>query len=325
MLDRSGWIFVKTRRFARFGTLVLVTMASAVLYAAVLAGWIHNHRVLLGEPIKWANKAWVLPVRASVVWEGVSRTFVLLYPLPISHNHSSAITPLIFFVIFAAQEEIYEKWLEWLSRFITIPRGKNGGHWEESLQISQHSTSRAAADGNDLDVRSFVQSIARNTRISHGDLPAAAPVAQPPGRISGQKTRPSIPGKILTRPLSGTLALQSTFGEWRSGQSRSTSSRGGLSPAPRPGLIGAKAADDAVRMSRYRLPVFKGPVLRTFGSQVSAGSRPATSSGEPLGGEDSPLPPNAMENTERVPTRDGFPPETPGSSKTFGRPSTAKR
>ena len=71
MLERSGWLFVKTKRFARFAALVSVTMVSASLYAVVLAQWTHNHHSWRNNPTAWlANRLWVNSVRASVIWEG---------------------------------------------------------------------------------------------------------------------------------------------------------------------------------------------------------------------------------------------------------------
>ena len=49
-----------------------------------------------------------------------------------------AITPMIFFIIFAAQEEIYETWFGWLSRLIIIFRKQRGDHWRNDHYVSQY-------------------------------------------------------------------------------------------------------------------------------------------------------------------------------------------
>ncbi|KAH9944351.1 uncharacterized protein BXZ73DRAFT_96836 [Epithele typhae] len=105
MLERSGWHFIKTSRFIRFTALVLVTIVSMALYTVVLTRWMLNHRRWNGEHQMWTrDKLWLFAGRTSVIWE--------------------AVTPLIFFVIFAAQEEIYETWLElafkWLDNMYSL-------------------------------------------------------------------------------------------------------------------------------------------------------------------------------------------------------------
>lgn len=77
MLNRSGWLFVKTARFARFAALVFVTMVSAALYAMVLARWSHDHSRWPGDPLRWlSDHGWVRMVRSSVIWEGMSNNFM---------------------------------------------------------------------------------------------------------------------------------------------------------------------------------------------------------------------------------------------------------
>ena len=132
LLQRSGWDFIRTKRFARFAALVLVTSVSASLYAVVLARWIHNHNHWKGDHERWLQDIhWVDSVRASVIWEGKQDEMA-----NVMHTDStgpSAITPLLFFIIFAAQDEIYELWLEQLSRFIHIPSREANGHREGGM------------------------------------------------------------------------------------------------------------------------------------------------------------------------------------------------
>lgn len=75
-------------RIIRFVALVSTTMVSAVLYSIVLATWVHSRR-----NIEWTEcfQAWQA---TSAMWE--------------------AISPLIYFLIFAAQEEVYTIWYKWL-------------------------------------------------------------------------------------------------------------------------------------------------------------------------------------------------------------------
>ncbi|TBU35288.1 hypothetical protein BD311DRAFT_648430 [Dichomitus squalens] len=71
MLDRTGWHFAKTKRFARFGALVLVTMISASLYTVVLSQWIHLRRRWPDGDGTWTqDTGWVRIIRTSVLWEG---------------------------------------------------------------------------------------------------------------------------------------------------------------------------------------------------------------------------------------------------------------
>ncbi|TFK93466.1 hypothetical protein K466DRAFT_572491 [Polyporus arcularius HHB13444] len=74
MLENAGWLFVKTKRFARFAALVFVTMISAALYAVVLSLWIVGHKAWKGEPdpAGWRaqNPSLTRMIRASVLWEG---------------------------------------------------------------------------------------------------------------------------------------------------------------------------------------------------------------------------------------------------------------
>ena len=129
---------------------------------------------------------------------------------------------------------------------------------------------------------------------------------------------PIVPGKILSRP-----AMSSPTTPFLSSQGNSSDLRG--LPLPPPRRI--KAKDDSSRTSHYRTPFFKWPSLNTFGSQASMGGRyTAPSVGEPFNTESSVERPNTSDSIEHVAMpREGFRSETPGSSRTFGRPSTARR
>ncbi|KAI1797918.1 hypothetical protein LXA43DRAFT_876813 [Ganoderma leucocontextum] len=71
MLEHTGWLFVKTKRFARFAALVLVSMISATLYTVVLSQWIRLRHTWPDDPTRWkSNIEWRNLIRASVLWEG---------------------------------------------------------------------------------------------------------------------------------------------------------------------------------------------------------------------------------------------------------------
>ncbi len=74
ILEQSGWLFVKTKRFARFAGLVFVTMLSAALYTGVISLWVRAHRQSRNhDPAAWrdANPVAVRFSHASVLWEGM--------------------------------------------------------------------------------------------------------------------------------------------------------------------------------------------------------------------------------------------------------------
>ncbi|OBZ79183.1 hypothetical protein A0H81_01096 [Grifola frondosa] len=80
---------LRSTRIGRFGALVFTIAFSAFLYAAVLAKWIRQH----DDWIEGRTSSQVL-LTISIVWE--------------------AVCPLILFLIFAAQREVYEMWYDWL-------------------------------------------------------------------------------------------------------------------------------------------------------------------------------------------------------------------
>ena len=68
MFEHTGWLFVKTKRFARFAALVFVSMVSASLYTGVLSQWI---RLRHARPPRWnSDHEWTGLIHASVLWEG---------------------------------------------------------------------------------------------------------------------------------------------------------------------------------------------------------------------------------------------------------------
>ncbi|RPD62905.1 hypothetical protein L226DRAFT_565081 [Lentinus tigrinus ALCF2SS1-7] len=289
MLDHTGWLFVKTKRFARFAALVFVTMISAALYTVVLSLWMVAHKAWMSpqDPVGsdlWRDQHPMLTrmVRTSALWE--------------------AITPLLFFIIFAAQEEIYETWRGWLSLIITLPGRKHDGRLADGLRTSQLATQ---------DMQSSRTNQLRSFARDRSDL--TLPTFK----------QPTLPGKIATRPLSSPRRV--SYSEGR----RGPTSGQGLNPPPRRGRQKSVSTDEQSRSSpRYRLPFMKAPSMTTFGSQFSAGSRShrytssygdfTTESGGPSSTVEVPF-------TE-WPSRNSYHrPETPGSSRTFGRGGAAKR
>ena len=71
MLEHTGWLFVKTKRFARFAALVFVSMVSASLYTVVLSQWIRLRRAWPNDWSRWnSDDEWTGLLHASVLWEG---------------------------------------------------------------------------------------------------------------------------------------------------------------------------------------------------------------------------------------------------------------
>ncbi|KAI0735132.1 hypothetical protein C8Q76DRAFT_272326 [Earliella scabrosa] len=287
VLEHPGWLFVKTKRFARFAGLVFVTMISATFYTVLLALWIPAHFSWSGKevnPREWRERNLVLTKLnlTSVLWE--------------------AITPLLFFCIFAAQEEIYETWLGWLSAVFTLPRRKHRGVLPEGLQLSQHAT-QGTGTSRTLHIHSTV---AR-------DMEQSAP--------SSFKHH-ALPGKILTRPLTSSSNPRSSYGDRRRNS--------GLSPAPprrkAQGTTIAYTDEQQGTPSSFRIP-FQGPSMMTFGSQMSVGSHYNTSSGGEFHIADDGPPSSSTPGTQcdSAPRESGLRSETPGSSRTFGRSGLAKR
>ncbi|KAI0724590.1 hypothetical protein C8T65DRAFT_627021 [Cerioporus squamosus] len=134
--------------------------------------------------------------------------------------------------------------------------------------------------------------------------------------------RPVFPGKIATRPLSNPR--RASYSEGRRGLA-------GLSPPPHRGRQKSVSTDERSRSSRYRLPFMKAPSMTTFGSQFSMGSHSHshryTSSYGDFASAESGGPPSTVEvpYAEWPPRSSYHRPETPGSSKTFGRGGGARR
>ena len=71
MLEQTGWLFVRTKRFTRFAALVFVSMVSAILYTAVLSQWIRLRHAGPDHLTVWASdKEWLALIRTSMLWEG---------------------------------------------------------------------------------------------------------------------------------------------------------------------------------------------------------------------------------------------------------------
>ena len=96
VLEHPGWLFVKTKRFARFAGLVFVTMISATFYTVLLALWIPAHFSRSGKEVnrrEWRERNPVLTKLnlTSVLWEGaLSMRSVSQRALTSSHSHHTA-------------------------------------------------------------------------------------------------------------------------------------------------------------------------------------------------------------------------------------------
>ncbi|KAI0778224.1 hypothetical protein BD413DRAFT_630317 [Trametes elegans] len=260
-----------SKRSARFAALVIVTCVSATLYAVVLARWIHGHQVW-DQPVK-------LLVRASVMWE--------------------AITPLLFFAIFAAQEEIYATWLGWLSHIVHLPKWESDRQVADEHEMSQHVVFDSYISPPDQ---------ATYSKVPHGtETPPQSPL-------------PTLPGKIIARNAS------SRFPRFSLERLPMFGSRG-LNPAPRPQLPRVPTTEEqsSRTASRFRSPVVHNPLLSAFGNQQSTHSQLHSGSAGEVSGED------RGDLTTTVGSHDGPPwdgqprSDTPMSTRTFGRATGSKR
>ncbi|KAH9898362.1 hypothetical protein C8Q73DRAFT_788549 [Cubamyces lactineus] len=276
---RSHRAALCSKRSARFGALVLVTILSASLYAAVLVKWIKGHSIPWGtrpaEPLR-------LLIRASVIWE--------------------AITPILFFLIFAAQEEIYETWFQWLSRILHIPCWKRDGRVENGRGVSQYMT---------YDSYISPANGATYSMVPHDVEPFERSV------------RTAFPGKIITHPLSSKFLQQSLYGD------RRPHGTDGLSPPPRPhpSHPRERAAEETARGPRHPLnpfPAIGNLSLSAFGSQPSMHSNLNASTVGEISAEEGYIATTTMESNERIPW-DGPRSDTPMSTRTFGRTTASRR
>ncbi len=135
---------------------------------------------------------------------------------------------------------------------------------------------------------------------------------------------PAPPGKIVARARSSPFVRLSSYSERGRARSWSVSTSDGLTPAPRRVAAKAGAMVETPQSARSRVRLFGGPSLLTFGSQNSTGSRGFASSNDGSygvvdGGRLSAT--DLVEGLSRECTR----PDTPGSSRTFGKVGAGKR
>lgn len=135
--------------------------------------------------------------------------------------------------------------------------------------------------------------------------------------------RPAPPGKITAGPLSSPFVRLSSYNERGRNRSRSVTALDGLTPAPRRMATKAGAMAETPRSARSRVRLFGEPSSLTFGSYNSTGSRGfVNSSSESYevvdAGQFSTI---DLGGLSRECTR----PDTPGSSRTFGKAGIGKR
>ncbi|KAI0361576.1 hypothetical protein OH77DRAFT_1391644 [Trametes cingulata] len=262
------------KRSARFAALVLVTVISASFYTVVMTLWVTGHD-------QWSSP-W--PFQLSVMWE--------------------AITPFLFFLIFAAQDEIYETWLEWLSHVVRCPRRDRGRNPQDSPGISQYVT--------------------YDSYISPSNHPTYSKV--PHDVVSpSEGSPPTFPGRIIPRPTSFKFSRGSHSTDRRLNHRASLSVPGadGLTPPPRRKYHRPQTAEEPSKISKFRLPFVHSPSLTAFGSQPSVLSHQNNSSvGETSGsGDDCGVPTTTLESHGGEGPRS----DTPMSTRTFGRGVAGRR
>ncbi|KAI0825097.1 hypothetical protein BC628DRAFT_1320934 [Trametes gibbosa] len=266
-----------TKRSIRFAALVFVTVVSASFYTVVLVLWVDGHGT-------WTSK-W--PVPLSIMWE--------------------AITPMLFFVIFAAQDEIYETWLQWLSRMVSIPVR------EPKL-----------AEAGNPSISHFAPAMTYESYISPASHPTYSKV---PNDIEAppRNTQPSLPGKIIPRPMSMRYLRDSIYrGQNLHDVAMAAPGSCGLTPPPRPPLPRTRTPEPS-RGSRFRLPfrTVHNLSLSAFGSQPSMQSQFQNSSLGECSADDGGALVTTSDSHEKL-QYEGPRSDTPMSMTTFGR-ATASR
>ncbi|KAH9858175.1 hypothetical protein C2E23DRAFT_168518 [Lenzites betulinus] len=270
-----------TKRSIRFASLVLVTVISASFYTVVLVLWVEGRG-------SW-DKDWAA-VRLSVMWE--------------------AITPMLFFVIFAAQEEIYETWLHWLSRIVYIP------------QRARPSV------GANPSLSHFAPAVTYDSYLYPTSHPTYSKVPNDVEAPIGN-AEPTFPGKIVQRPMSmkhsrNSIYRSQSIHDVAMGPSASC----GLPPPPRHDPAAPKIrAEEPAKTSRFRLPfrVVHNLSLSAFGSQPSMQSQLHSSSlGEYSAPDDGGALATTSDSDEKLPQCEGPRSHTPMSTRTFGG-ATASR
>ncbi|KAI9063102.1 hypothetical protein FKP32DRAFT_1676993 [Trametes sanguinea] len=273
---------LRSGRSLRFGALVFVTIVSASLYAAVLVKWIKEHKVPWNsspaEPLR-------LLIRTSVIWE--------------------AITPFLFFLIFAAQEEIYETWLGWLSRLLPLTRREHNHPAENSNDRSQYTVT-------------FDSYISPNAQTAYSRVPLDA---EAPGRRNPHLI---LPGKILPRQTSSSFLRQAFTNDRRRQGPTLSIAEPGLSPPPRPHLTRPRTAEESPRTSRFRFPFIQNLSLSAFGSQPSMRSQMTSTFAGEFSGDDGGMATMTLESGERA-FGDLQRSDTPLSTRTFGRAPPTRR
>ena len=108
MLEHTGWLFVKTKRFARFAALVFVTMISAALYTVVLSLWMLAHRAWTGQshPLAWraTHPLLIRMIRASVLWEGDAFRLSCQVYTDSQHYHSHNAAAVLLYLCCAGRD-----------------------------------------------------------------------------------------------------------------------------------------------------------------------------------------------------------------------------
>ncbi|KAI0639441.1 hypothetical protein C8Q77DRAFT_64065 [Trametes polyzona] len=277
-----------TKRSIRFAALVLVTIVSATFYTVVLTLWVAGHD---GWKSSW-------PFRLSVIWE--------------------AITPMLFFIIFAAQDEIYETWLGWLSHVVHVPRKERN---TDSAMTPPHigAFSVSVRPKSRLIIDLYGLSVTYDSYISPAGHPTYSKV---PHDVEApvNAAQPSFPGKIVPRPLSLKFFRYSMR---PTGPDPGMPNANGLTPPPRPPPASKHVTGETPRASRFRLPFAQNASLTAFGSQPSMRSLPNSSSmGEFSGEEGGGIQATTSDSHDKAPW-EGPRSDTPASTRTFGRPRTA--
>ena len=315
---RSHRATLCSKRSARFGALVLVTIISASLYVGVLVKWINDHSRPWGsaEPLR-------LLMRTSVIWEG---EFLIICS---TNNYADSalvnkLLPLFCSSSFLRHKRKFTR-LGWVGCHASsaCPAAKTMDVWRTAAEC--HSTVRLCVGTSLSQVRRKPITLSTVTYDSYISPANGATYSMVPcdGDTAERNVRTAFPGKIISLPLSSKFLHQSLHGE------RRPHGADGLSPPPRPhpSHPPERAVEETTKASRRPLnlfPTIGNLSLSAFGSQPSTQSNLNVSTVGEVSAEEVYIATTTVESTERIPWG-GPRSDTPVSTRTFGRATTSRR
>ncbi|OCH96117.1 hypothetical protein OBBRIDRAFT_363520 [Obba rivulosa] len=276
-------------RIYRFGALCLTIVISAVLYCAVLANWAEQHDF----------NYTIMSV--SIVWE--------------------AICPCIIFLIFFAQQEVYDIWRDYCLRLLRCQpqRSCHGPSTApDGLDTSVDSSEECQRDAKLPPVTTNAANI-RSGQISVQNPDNSLSIPPRSNVIHSPPSRPTLPGQILyfdQSTFSQPMVYPSQLVPYPPHRPRPLSQAPILSLTPPPRPIRSRSQSPA---EPTREPAFTHmPSLTAFGGR---GSSENASKSSMVTGDDLPEQ-EAVARRGGSQSREGSRPLTASSSRTFGDSSS---